>query len=58
MDAVFMLYKSFDGGAPWQKKGTHSLRVAVDIRPVQISQVMVADPPIGETGMRFFRVRN
>ena len=30
----------------------------VDIRPVQISQVMVADLPIGETGMRFFRVRN
>ncbi|MEO1863018.1 MAG: fibronectin type III domain-containing protein, partial [Verrucomicrobiia bacterium] len=30
----------------------------VDIRPVQISKVMVADLPIGETGMRFFRVRN
>ena len=30
----------------------------VDIRPVQISQVMVADLPIRETGMRFFRVRN
>ena len=58
MDAVFMLYKSFDGGALWQKKRPHSLRVAVDIRPVQISLVMVADPPIGKTGMRFFRVRN
>jgi len=30
----------------------------VDIRSVQISKVMVADLPIGETGMRFFRVRN
>ena len=30
----------------------------VDIRPVQISQVMLVDLPIGETGMRFFRVRN
>jgi len=30
----------------------------VNIRPVQISQVMVADLPIRETGMRFFRVRN
>jgi hypothetical protein len=30
----------------------------VDVRPVQITQLMVADLPIGETGMRFFRVRN
>ena len=30
----------------------------VDIRLVQISKVMVADLPIRETGMRFFRVRN
>jgi hypothetical protein len=30
----------------------------VDIRLVQISKVMVADLPIGESGMRFFRVRN
>ena len=30
----------------------------VDIRLVQIYKVMVADLPIGETGMRFFRVRN
>ncbi len=32
--------------------------LAVDIRPVQVSQVMVVDLPIGENGMRFFRVRN
>ena len=30
----------------------------VDIRPVQVSQMMVIDLPIGEHGMRFFRVRN
>ncbi len=30
----------------------------VDIRPVQVSQMMLVDLPIGETGMRFFRVRN
>ena len=32
--------------------------LAVEIRPLQVSQVMVVDLPIGETGMRFFRVRN
>ena len=32
--------------------------LAVDIRPVQISQMMVADLLIAEAGMRFFRVRN
>jgi hypothetical protein len=30
----------------------------VDTRPVQVSQMMVIDLPIGENGMRFFRVRN
>ena len=30
----------------------------VEICPVQVSQMMVVDLPIGETGMRFFRVRN
>ena len=67
MDADFMLYKSFDSDAPWQKgalrRGAHRKyrRFVVatgDIRLVQISKVMVADLPIGETGMRFFRVRN
>ena len=32
--------------------------MAVEIRPVQVSQMMVVDLRIGETGMRFFRVRN
>lgn len=37
------------GGSAW---------TAVDIRPVQVSQMMLVDLPIGESGMRFFRVRN
>ncbi|MBC8243617.1 MAG: fibronectin type III domain-containing protein [Verrucomicrobia bacterium] len=32
--------------------------LTVDIRPVQVSQMMVADLPIAGAGMRFFRVRN
>jgi len=32
--------------------------MAVEIRPVQVSQVMVVDLSIAEAGMRFFRVRN
>ena len=32
--------------------------LAVDIRPVQVSQMMMADLPIAGAGMRFFRVRN
>ncbi|MBT5620393.1 MAG: fibronectin type III domain-containing protein, partial [Verrucomicrobia bacterium] len=35
-----------------------SVWTAIDIRPVQVSQMMLVDLPIGETGMRFFRVRN
>ena len=32
--------------------------LAVDIRPVQVSQMMVVDLPIAASGMQFFRVRN
>ena len=37
------------GGGSWK---------AVEIRPVQVSQMMVIDLPMGKDGMRFFRVRN
>ena len=37
------------GGGSWK---------AVEIRHVQVSQMMVIDLPMGKDGMRFFRVRN
>jgi len=37
------------GGSVW---------TAIDIRPVQVSQMMLVDHPMGETAMRFIRVRN
>ena len=62
MDAVFMLYKSFDSDAPWQKgalrRGAHRkyrrfVVATVDIRLVQISKVMVADLPMGKPACVF-----
>ena len=32
--------------------------LAVNIRPIQVSQMMVADLPVATSGMQFFRVRN
>ena len=37
------------GGGAWK---------AVEIRPIQVSQMMMVDLPLGREGMRFFRIRN
>jgi len=37
------------GGGTWK---------TVEIRPIQVSQMMVIDLPLGRDGMQFFRVRN
>jgi len=67
MDAVYMLYKSFDSDAPWQKGALrreahrkYRQFVVGDSRYSSGSDLQGdgGGSSHGETGMRFFRVRN